>query len=188
MRATLPRISSAVAVQLKGRARSLWLATKASMRATSPLALVNEPRRISRWLRRPNQRAIRFEPRSVGGGAVDVEAGPLGQPGPDLGVLVGTVVVDHEMDVERGRQRCVHVPEEGQELLVAVAGLALGQDLAVGDIERGEQRRGAMALVIVRDAVDVAEPHGQDGPGALERLDLVLSSTPSTTVWSGGFR
>jgi len=39
-------------------------------------------------------------------------------------------------------------------------------------VEGGEQRGCAMALVVVGDAFDVAEPHGQHGLGAFKGLDL----------------
>ena len=63
--------------------------------------------------------------------------------------------------------------EEAQELLVAVARLALGKDRAGGDIQSGEEGGGAMADVAVRHAFDVAESEGQEGlgaPGAWIRL------------------
>ena len=40
------------------------------------------------------------EPGGIGGGKVDVVAGPVGEPALDTGVLVGAVVVDDEVDVE----------------------------------------------------------------------------------------
>jgi hypothetical protein len=40
--------------------------------------------------------------------------------------------------------------------------------------EGGEQGGGAVALVVVGDALDVAEPHGKQGLGAFESLDLAL--------------
>ena len=62
-----------------------------------------------------------------------------GEPALDPGVLVGAVVVDDEVDVQVRRHAGVDVPEEAQELLVAVTRLALGEDLAGGDIEGCEQ-------------------------------------------------
>ena len=41
-----------------------------------------------------------IEPGRVGRGEVDVIAGPSGEPAFDLGVLVGAVVVDDEVNVE----------------------------------------------------------------------------------------
>ena len=56
---------------------------------------------------------------------MDVVPGPFRQPRLDLGVLVGGVVVDDEMDVEAFGDVLVDVAQEGEELLVAVAPFAL---------------------------------------------------------------
>src|SRR5947207_12291256 len=61
------------------------------------------------------------EPGRGGGSEVHVEAGMLGQPPLHLGVLVGGVIVDDQMDVETGRGLAVDALEEGKPLLVAVA-------------------------------------------------------------------
>ena len=113
------------------------------------------------------------EPGRVGGGEVDVVAGPVGQLTLDTGMLVGGMVVNDEVDVEVRGHVGVDVLEEAQKLLVAVARPALGQDSAGGDVQGGEEG-GAMADVAVRDALDVAEPQGQEGLGALQGLALAL--------------
>jgi hypothetical protein len=63
-----------------------------------------------------------FEPARRGGCEVQVEPGVLGQPCLDLGVLVGVVVVQDKVDL----QRLGHVPVDGaqedQELFVPVFG------------------------------------------------------------------
>ena len=43
------------------------------------------------------------EPGSVGGGEVNVPTRTACEPSSDLGMLVGSIVVDDEMDVELGR-------------------------------------------------------------------------------------
>ena len=75
------------------------------------------------------------DPGGVGRGVVHVMALSPAQPGLDLGMLVGGVVVDHEMDVEMGRHAGVDMPQEGEEFLVPVAPLALGEHFSGGDIE-----------------------------------------------------
>jgi hypothetical protein len=87
-------------------------------------------------------------------------------------MLVGGVVIDDEMDVELGWHVGLDVTQEGEELLMAMARLALGDDRAVKHVEGGEQRGGAVALIVVGNAFDVAEPHGKHGLGAFEGLDL----------------
>ena len=66
-----------------------------------------------------------------------------------------------------GRHARVEMGEEGQEFLAAMLRLALADDCTDSDIVRGQQGGGAVAEVIVRDALDVAEPHGEDGLGSL---------------------
>ena len=51
---------------------------------------------------------------------------------------------------------------------------ALADDLAGGDVERGEQRRRAVALVVVRHRSGAALLHRQARLRAVERLDLAL--------------
>jgi len=51
---------------------------------------------------------------------------------------------------------------------------ALADDLAGGNIELGEQRRCAMALVVVGPGSGAALLHRQARLGAVERLDLAL--------------
>ena len=114
------------------------------------------------------------EPGSIGGGEVDVVAGPVGQPALDAGMLVGGMVVDDEVDVEVRGHVGIDVLEEAQELLVARARPALGEDPAGGDVQGGEEGGGAVADVAVRHAFDVAQPQGQEGLGALQGLALAL--------------
>ena len=107
------------------------------------------------------------EPGGVGGGEVDVVAGPVGEPALDAGVLVGAVVVDDEVDVEVWGHVGVDVLEEAQEFLVAMARPALGKDPAGGDVQGREEGGGAVADVTVRDALNVAQSEeGQEGLGA----------------------
>jgi hypothetical protein len=71
---------------------------------------------------------------------VNVPARTACQPSSDLGMLVGGVVIDDEMDVELGWHVGLDVTQEGEELLMAMARLALGDDRAVKHVEGGEQR------------------------------------------------
>src|SRR5262245_50346070 len=76
-------------------------------------------------------------------------------------MFVGSVVVDHEVQVDIGRHGGIDALQEAQELLVAMARPALREDLSVGDVECREEGRRAVPFIIVRDAVDVAQPHRQ---------------------------
>ena len=98
-----------------------------------------------------------IEPAGVGGGVVDVVARMAGEPGFDLRMLVGGVVVGDQMDVEIGRDVAVEMIKKGEELLMPMARLALRDDRAVEHVERGEQGGGAVSIVVVGDALDVAQ-------------------------------
>jgi hypothetical protein len=182
-------MESAVAVQTKGHKFALWVRMKWSIffdevgggleGAATDGALGDECEEAFDLV----------EPGGIGGREVNVTTRTAGEPSLDLGMLVGSVVVDDEMDVELGRHIGLDVTQEGEELLVAMAGFALGDDRAVKHVEGGEQSGGAMTLVVVGDALDVAEPHWKHGLSAFEGLDLALfSSTQSTTALSGGLR
>ncbi len=55
-----------------------------------------------------------------------------------------------------------------------VAGLAFGEHRARRDVESRKQGSRAVADIVVGDALDVAQSHGQDGLGAIQSLDLAL--------------
>ena len=115
-----------------------------------------------------------IEPGGIGGGEVNVPTRPACEPRSDFGMFVSGVVVDDKMDVELGRYIGFDVPQEGEELLMTMAGFALGDNRAVEHVEGSEQRDCAVALVVVGDAFDVAEPHGKHGLGTFEGLDLAF--------------
>src|SRR3546814_3742368 len=96
------------------------------------------------------------------------------EPGTDLRVLVRGVVVEDHVDDLAGRHLGFDEVEETDELLVAVALHAAADDLSVEDVESGEQRGGAMSLVVVGHGAEAALLHRQTGLGAIERLDLRL--------------
>ncbi len=68
-----------------------------------------------------------------------------GQPRADIGVLVGGVVVAHDMQVLAGVGGGDLV-QEAQELAMAVAGVAGVGDGAGGGLQGGEQGGGAVAM------------------------------------------
>lgn len=49
-----------------------------------------------------------------------------------------------------------------------------GLEATIEDDQRSEQRRSAMAHVVVRDTFDVAQPQRQHGLSAFQRLALAL--------------
>jgi hypothetical protein len=109
-------------------------------------------------------------------------AGPArvpSEPGFDLGVSVRGVVVDNGMDQVVDWDRTLDGIEEADELLMPVSLHAAADDLAVEHVEGGEQRRDAVALVIVRHRACPAALQRQAGLGAVERLDLMRWMAPS---------
>ena len=64
--------------------------------------------------------------------------------------------------------------KEADELLMPAAGHALADDLAVERVERGEQGRRAVPLIIMGHRAAAATLHRQPRLGAVERLDLAL--------------
>ena len=86
------------------------------------------------------------EPRGTGGREVQLEARVGGQPLANRFMLVGSVVVQDDVQGEVGRERTVETPQELQEFLMSMTPVALADDLAGQHVQRGEQRRRAVGL------------------------------------------
>ena len=97
-----------------------------------------------------------------------------GQPFLHLGMFVGGVVVDDGVDRVSRRHLRLDGVEEADELLVPVALHVAADDGAVENVEGGEQRGRAVALVVMGHGPGAALLHRQAGLGAVERLDLAL--------------
>jgi hypothetical protein len=102
-------------------------------------------------------------PRAVGRGEMEMESAVAQQPALHLGCLVGGEVVQDDMDVEVGGDFAVDLVQEGDEVVLVVAGANIGDDRAVGDVERGEQVNGAVALIVMRRSLGRGGQHGQVG-------------------------
>src|SRR6476660_8647058 len=89
-------------------------------------------------------------------------------------MLVGGVVVEDDVDHLAGRHLGLDRVQEAHELLMAVALHVAADDGPVEDVERSEQGRGAMALVVVRHGAEPALLQRQARLGAIESLDLAL--------------
>ena len=96
-----------------------------------------------------------------------------GQPGLNLGVLVGGVVVEHDMQlaawIGTGNQL-----KNIQKLALAVSRVAGVGHLTGSHLQRGNQRRGAMPEVVMGPPLDPARPDRPEWLGAFQRLDLGL--------------
>ena len=132
----------------------------------------NTPRLSRRRVSLENKVSTAFEPGARFRGEVEDEARMPRQPSPHLGVLVGGVVVEDDMDDFAGRDLRLDGVEEADELLMAVALHAATDHLAFEHVESGKQRGRAMPLVIVRQGAGPALLHWQPRLGAVERLDL----------------
>lgn len=96
------------------------------------------------------------------------------QPGDDLGVLVGRVVIEDPVHGRAGRDGFLDGVEEADELLMAMALHATADDLAIQHVEGGEQGRRAVALVVVRHGADPAFFQRQSRLRSVESLDLAF--------------
>jgi hypothetical protein len=78
------------------------------------------------------------------------------------------------VDVEVGGDLAVDLVQEGDEVGAGVAGSDVGDHLAGGDLQGGEQIAAAVALVVMGRPLRCRQQHRQDRRGAVERLDLRL--------------
>jgi len=65
-------------------------------------------------------------------------------------MLVSTVVIEDEMQIQMCRELSIQPTQEQQKLLIAMTRHAMGDDSSLQYIQRSEQRRGSMPLVVVR--------------------------------------
>jgi len=114
------------------------------------------------------------QPRAACGREVHVKAGMAAEPALDLGVLMGGVVVHDHVDLLFGRDDVVDDAQKLQPLLVAVPVLAHGDDIALHSIQSGEQRRGAVALVVVSHRAAASLLHRQTRLSPIQSLNLAL--------------
>jgi len=98
----------------------------------------------------------------------DVEAGA------DLGVFVGGVVGGDGVDDLARRGRVLNSIEEADELLMSVSLHATAEHGAVEDVQRREQRRGAVTLVVMGHGAAFAGLERQAALGPVKGLDLGL--------------
>src|SRR5512132_1546883 len=84
------------------------------------------------------------------------------------------VVVEDDVHDLADRHGGLDAVQKPDELLMAVALHAAADDLALEDVERGEERRRAVSFVIVRHGRAPAVLQGQPRLGPIERLNLRL--------------
>ena len=84
---------------------------------------------------------------------MQLEPWVLGQPCRHVGVVVGRVVVEDEMNSQTFGDLATDRLQELQKLEVPVASQALADHQAGQDVQRGEKRRYAVAGWCLRDAL-----------------------------------
>src|SRR5215468_4716879 len=114
------------------------------------------------------------EPGGTGGDEMQLEARILSQPGPDLGVGVGAVVVQDQMQFQILGELALKTGQELQELLVAMPKVDLADHGAVEQVERGEEGGSAVALVVMGHGPAAPLLEGQSRLGPVYGLDLTL--------------
>ena len=114
------------------------------------------------------------EPRARCRREVEGPASMAREPGADLRMLMDGVVVEDNVDQLAGRNLRLNGVEEADKLLMAVTLHVAADDRAVEDVERSEQGRGAVALIVVGHGSGATLLHRQAGLSAVERLDLAL--------------
>ena len=115
-----------------------------------------------------------IEPRSGCRGEVKSPARMAAEPGLNLGVLVGCVIVEDGVDQLAGGDGAFDGVEEADELLMGVFLHAATKHRTVEHVEGGEQGGRTVALVIVRHGPAFAGFERQTRLGPVERLDLGL--------------
>src|SRR6266700_7881883 len=89
------------------------------------------------------------EPGGAGGNEVQLEAWMLCQPLLHVCVFVRAIVIENHMQIQIERKLSVQAPQELQELLMAMASKAVGDHLALEDVQSSEQTGGAVPFVIM---------------------------------------
>ena len=121
------------------------------MAATSSSTLQNTPRRMRFCVSWLNQLSTRLSHDGAGRGEVEREARMGRQPGPHGRMFMRAVVVQNEVEVEARGERAVELAKKLQELLMPMPAVALADDLPGQHVQRGEQGRCPVALVVMRE-------------------------------------
>lgn len=114
------------------------------------------------------------QPRTRGRDEMEMEAQMPPEPGFHPGVLVGSIIVDDQMQVHLRRRLAVDLFEEPDEFLVAVSRHTVPDDFPIEHTQGGEQRGRAMAFVVVGHRPATAFLHGETGLSPIEGLDLAF--------------
>lgn len=139
----------------------LWNAGK----ATSPDTLLGE-------VSEPSLHKV--HPGRAGRDEVQVETRVSAQPFLHIGLSVGPVIVQDQVEGHVSRELPVQSPQEAQELLVPVARETLPNHPPVQNIERRKKRGDTVPQVVMGHGSTAPLFYGQPGLGALQGLNLAL--------------
>ncbi len=114
------------------------------------------------------------EPTGVGGDEVNMPTRMLHQPFANCCSLMGSVVVDDDVQIEFLGGFTFNFTQESEKLFLRVTLVAIGVDLAGFDIESGEKCGCAMAEIIARAPFRLTGSHGQQRLAAFECLYLTF--------------
>jgi hypothetical protein len=128
------------------------------------------------------------DPRGAGRREVHVVARMAHQPAPNRGCFVRAVVIQNQVHVQILRHDGVHRFQKLAKLDRTVTPVTFADHFSAGDIQSGKQRRGAVALIIVRAAFDLTGRIGNSGCVRFSAWICAFSSTHNTNARSGGFR
>src|SRR5271154_993482 len=96
------------------------------------------------------------------------------EPGANIGMLVGGIVIENDMDDLTGWNLHLDGIQKSNEFLMTMALHIAADDCAVENVESGEQRRGAVPFVIVCHGSEAALLQRETRLGAIEGLNLAL--------------
>jgi hypothetical protein len=114
------------------------------------------------------------QPGGISGCVMQVKTRMAREPRFDGGVFMRAVVIDDHVHVQILGHFGLDVTQESEELLVPMAWLALREHLAIDYIQGSKQGGCTVTVVVMRDAFEVAQSHGQHRLRALERLHLAF--------------
>src|SRR5687768_1736749 len=96
------------------------------------------------------------------------------QPSPHIGMFVSSIIINDEMKWDLTWKLLIEGAEEAEELLMPMPLIALADHLALQHLQRGEQSRGAVPLVIVGHGPTTSFFEGQAWLCPIQRLNLAL--------------
>src|SRR5580700_7656064 len=105
------------------------------------------------------------------GSEVQVIARMPRKPSPNFLSLVGSIVIQHQMNHQIGRNDTIDLLQKLAELDGAVPWPALTDHRSGGDVQGSEEAGGAMALVLVSSTLRLAGQHRKDRLTAAQRLN-----------------